>query len=346
MEDPEAFVGGVLRKLREWKVDVLLPMTEKSLRALLPLGEDLGAVRVPFPDSNTFCRVSDKSTVLSAAARIGMAVPGQWEFESAEGLLGAGIPDSGFPLVLKPTRSVSSLGTGGRQVGIRYVSDDDDLQAWCASSGASHFPVLAQRRILGSGTGVFVLTWGGELKAVVGHTRIREKPPSGGVSVVRESTLVDQNLLDQTLALLQELEWGDGVAMVEYKVEQGTGVPYLMEINGRFWGSLQLAIDAGVDFPSLLLDCARGSPPEDLVVGKEGIRTRWLMGDLDQLLVRLRRRRDKLNLPTSFPGRMKGVLDFLVDFRPGVRTEILKVTDLMPFVAEVQTWINDVVRGR
>ena len=37
--------------------------------------------------------------------------------------------------------------------------------------------------------------------------------------------------------------------MVEFKHDERDGVPKLMEINGRFWGSLQLAIDAGVDFP-------------------------------------------------------------------------------------------------
>ena len=47
--------------------------------------------------------------------------------------------------------------------------------------------------------------------------------------------------------LLDELNW-HGVAMVEFKVTED-GTPYLMEINTRFWGSLQLAIDAGVDFP-------------------------------------------------------------------------------------------------
>ena len=35
-----------------------------------------------------------------------------------------------------------------------------------------------------------------------------------------------------------------------------------MEVNGRFWGSLQLAIDAGVDFPFLACSSRRGSGRE------------------------------------------------------------------------------------
>ena len=45
--------------------------------------------------------------------------------------------------------------------------------------------------------------------------------------------------------------------MMEYKQDRRTGTPLLMEVNGRFWGSLQLAIDAGVDFPYL---CAASWP--------------------------------------------------------------------------------------
>ena len=37
--------------------------------------------------------------------------------------------------------------------------------------------------------------------------------------------------------------------MVEFRIEHGTGEAYLMEVNGRIWGSLQLAIDAGVNLP-------------------------------------------------------------------------------------------------
>ena len=44
-----------------------------------------------------------------------------------------------------------------------------------------------------------------------------------------------------------------GVAMVEYRYDPASRRYVFMEINGRFWGSLQLAIDAGVDFPALLV---------------------------------------------------------------------------------------------
>ena len=46
--------------------------------------------------------------------------------------------------------------------------------------------------------------------------------------------------------------------MMEYRWDARTNRYYLMEMNGRFWGSLHLALYAGVDFPKLLLDVFHG----------------------------------------------------------------------------------------
>ena len=89
------------------------------------------------------------------------------------------------------------------------------------------------------------------------HTRIREKPPTGGVSVYRESVPLRDDVRAYSERILGRFNWS-GVAMVEFREDRATGIPYLMEVNGRFWGSLQLAIDAGVDFPAMLVQLALG----------------------------------------------------------------------------------------
>ena len=88
----------------------------------------------------------------------------------------------------------------------------------------------------------------GRAVALFSHRRLRERPPWGGVSVLSESIALCPDARDYAHSLLDDLGW-HGVAMVEFKRDARDGVPKLMEINGRFWGSLQLAIDAGVDFP-------------------------------------------------------------------------------------------------
>src|SRR5205823_2531443 len=133
---------------------------------------------------------------------------------------------------------------------------------------------------------------------------LREKPPSGGVSVLRESVPVDPIVRDQAIRLLGPLGW-HGVAMLEYKQDRRTGTPYLMEVNGRFWGSLQLAVDAGVDFAYLAWQLALGHRPEIAPSYRVGVKSRWLLGDLDHLLTRLGTRDRDLQLPDLASSKLR-----------------------------------------
>jgi len=115
-----------------------------------------------------------------------------------------------------------------------------------------------------------------------------------------------------------------------------------MEVNGRFWGSLQLAIDAGVDFPRLLLDAAAGAPFRSHGSYRVGARNRWWWGDVDQLISRLRRSRARLALSPGAPGRAAALAEFVrATIAPG-RNEILRAEDWRPFVHETMLWL----RGR
>ena len=118
-----------------------------------------------------------------------------------------------------------------------------------------------------------------QLRAAFTHRRLREFPVKGGPSTLRESVHMPQ-LLDKSVKLLQHLNWY-GVAMVEYKQDPRDGKCKLMEINPRFWGSLPLAVVAGVDFPYLLYRLVMDGDIEPVLDYPEGIRCRWLLaGDV------------------------------------------------------------------
>jgi predicted ATP-grasp superfamily ATP-dependent carboligase len=195
--------------------------------------------------------------------------------------------------------------------------------------------VLAQERIDGPGVGVFLCCHAGKVVATFAHRRLREKPPSGGQSVLCESVAAEPQALEHASKLLAALAW-DGVAMVEFKRNLADGSLRLMEINGRFWGSLQLAIDAGVDFPNLLVALRNGQPPASPPRYKLGVRSRWLWGDVDSLIAVLRKSPTELNLPASHPGRWRTLLNFLVPWRPGMRYEMERLTDLGPWWLETR----------
>src|SRR4029077_21269913 len=135
--------------------------------------------------------------------------------------------------------------------------------------------------------------------------RLVENPPAGGASVLSESAPVEARLRDDAIRLLGPIGW-HGVAMMEYKQDESTGAFFLMEVNGRFWGSLQLAIDAGVDFPFLAWQLATGQRPEVRRPYAVGVKNRWLCGDVDHLLLRLFRSERSLHLPAGAPSKWGG----------------------------------------
>jgi hypothetical protein len=74
-------------------------------------------------------------------------------------------------------------------------------------------------------------------------------PRSGGFGI--ENMTTDQpELRELAIELLKAMHW-HGPAQVEFKIDSRDGVAKLMEVNGRFWGTLDLSIQAGVNFPLL-----------------------------------------------------------------------------------------------
>ncbi len=87
---------------------------------------------------------------------------------------------------------------------------------------------------------------------------MREWPPSGGTSAAAESLPECPPLERAGTALLDALGW-HGVAMVEFKGDPARRLT-LIEINAKFWGSHDLALAAGVRFPSDLVALLEGRP--------------------------------------------------------------------------------------
>jgi hypothetical protein len=172
------------------------------------------------------------------------------------------------------------------------------------------------------------------------HRRVREKPPSGGASVLCESVPLDPELLDQTMRLLGPLAW-HGVAMMEYKQDRRTGRSFLMEVNGRFWGSLQLAVHAGVDFPYLSYQLALGQSLEIPHTYSVGVRSRWLLGDLDHLLLRLFHSNGEQHLPDGAPSRGRALLAFLKFAGSGLHYDVVSRDDPRPFLYEAHQYARD-----
>lgn len=334
--DPAGFVGAVSAAARQHSIDVIMPMTEVTTLLLTQHQSQLpDHSRLPFAATEIVARASDKSYVLQLAHELGVPTPRTALVHSAAEA--SNLTGISYPVVIKPARSRVLTADGWISSGVTYARDAADLRAQLQTLRPELFPVLLQERIHGPGVGVFACYADGQPVAWFAHKRIREKPPSGGVSVLRESAALEPLAAEYAGKLLTRLGW-QGVAMVEFKRDNRDGSLRLMEINGRFWGSLQLAIDAGVDFPALLADIAVGRPRTLPKPYRIGVRTRWLWGDVDSLLAVMFKSRRTLNLPPGHAGRLRALWDFCHFFGRDLHYEILQRHDIRPWLLETRRW--------
>ena len=184
--DSAGFSAAVARLARDHSAQLLVPVTEASTLALLERMDLFEGIRIPTSDLEHFLRASDKAGVLSLAGSLGIAVPTQW-IVSGESGGDPGIPLDQYPVVVKPARSVAGVGGQRQKVTVRYAGTPHQLKRILRELGADVGPFLIQEKLEGPGLGVFLLRWGGKVVASFAHRRIREKPPSGGVSVYCES---------------------------------------------------------------------------------------------------------------------------------------------------------------
>jgi predicted ATP-grasp superfamily ATP-dependent carboligase len=328
LAEPQAYVAALAQLVERLVIDILLPITDPSVEAVLEyraVFED--RVFLPLPSLEAYRHASDKALSLELARRAGLAVP---ETVIVKGPDWRDTPDPKFfPAVIKPHRSVVPAGQGNggkRKTGVRYVANVDACRAALSTLPDGAFPVLVQQQVHGPGEGLFLLRWNGRPVAAFAHRRLREKPPEGGVSVYRESIAPPAALLAAGTRLLEVLNW-QGVAMIECKRDLATGRYVFMEVNGRLWGSLQLAIDAGVDFPGLLMACALGATVLPTHGYRVGVRSRWFWGDVDNLYLRLRN-------GGGTRGKLTAVREFLRIHRGRDREEIWRWRDPAPFLLE------------
>ena len=337
------FREGLRRILDVHRPEVLLPMTERTILALQPARRELESRTrlAPLPSAESLRVAFDKQSTLSLAVSLGIAVPKTVVLTHPDDIAAAR-DHLTYPMVIKPRRSETLLPDGRMAAGgpPEYCFGPDDLEATYLSVHRRAPLPLIQEFVPGEGYGISLLYDRGRPKALFAHRRLRMIRPTGSGSSLRESIAPPPDMADAARALLGALDW-HGVAMVEFKRDARDGRPVLMEINGRFWNSLPLAIASGVDFPFLLHTLAvRGACPECFDY-RIGVRCRWLAGDLRHLVRVLRGR--PAGWTDAYPSRLSTLREFLKPAVKDLHYDDLWSTDPLPFFASL-VWAG--LRGR
>jgi len=322
--NPDDWLDEVVRYIRRRGIECIFPMDDRCLE-LVSAHRELfeGTCAVPIPFDAVVAKAMDKAAAIEAAEAAGVRCPRTLSvdiLEDSRGMEGGGVTKApsrlwsgGYPAVVRPRRS-----SGAR--GLRVVRGPDELDRTVDLLVGRYPEGLIVQEYVPQGQKFDVcllVDWSGEHVATFVQREIRHYPIPHGPSTLQESVW-RPDLVDLALKVLESLEWR-GLAEVEFMEDPRDGAPVFMEVNPRFWASLHLAVECGVDFPTLLYRLATGRPVHHVHEYAVGLRCRWLLpGDILHFLTN--------------PNRWDMSPGFF-DFSDGkTRDDILSLTDPGPAI--------------
>lgn len=322
------------------RFDLVVPT---NVPATVALHQERGRLDLSAPvyllNERAFEVTFDKRATSALARELGLPVPDEVLIEADATVDGDALfARLGAPVVLKPRRSFA-FGRLKWEHQVRKARNAREVETSLRALVVAG-DVLAQRNVPGVGVGVEVLAEGGELRLVFQHRRLHE-PLEGGGSSYRRSEALDPELLEATRKLCRALDYS-GVGMFEFKRDAATGGWWLIEINGRFWGSLPLALASGVDFPWALFEQCRGGDALPAPDYESGVTCRNLSMDWPWLWRNLRADRSDPELATVGLGQLAGEALRVLGLRD--HYDSFALDDRAPAWAELRGIARDLAR--
>ena len=324
-DQPVKFCSTLKELICKEQFDFLVPCGDSALVAISHDYEQLTRLlKVSCPPPRILQRVLDKRQTLEIAEACGVSIPKTFWVSSIEEIEFIKNQIT-FPVVCKPSSKQRE-----NAFKVRYFRSCEELKNAFTSGDALGKPVMLQQYCEGDGVGIETLIHEGEPIALFQHRRIRELPSTGGVSVLAISERLNPDLVRSALVLLRALEW-EGVAMVEFKYNRSDRTAVLMEVNGRFWGSLGVSMQAGLNFPLYAWQLAHHEQPQVPSQYRSGLRVRWMKGELQRLHEMLFQSRREAS---SRESRSRELADFVLDLRPSTKDMLWSLSDPLPAFLE------------
>lgn len=326
-ENDDEFIKDLLKLIKGNDYDIIFPVADGCLKPIIDNRKELSKyTKIALPNTETFMKGYDKGNTLKIAMENNIPCPKTYFnmdeiYENKENLV--------YPLVIKPR-----ISSGSR--GVKICHSFDDLSSAYKKLQEEFGALLVQEYIPHGGEiGVYTLfNFDSEPRAVTVQERLRSYPVSGGPSTFRKTTKneTSKKAIEIGFKLLKIMKWS-GIGMVEFQIDARDGSLKLMEVNARFWGSLQLSILAGVDFPHLLYKLFTEGDVEPVMDYQKDVYCRWLLpGDILWFL--------------TAPNKSKNLKEFLKWDTPD---DIISKDDLGPtfgFIVATLRYIFDIEMWR
>jgi predicted ATP-grasp superfamily ATP-dependent carboligase len=231
--------------------------------------------RVPHAPHKVMLRAIDKVELGAAAREVGMATPPV----AASGTEARERWGAGPSIVKERLHGTSTAGGAFTHLAPQALVDpaavDRRVQEIRAAGAVPVVQPMIEGRLMAFAS---VVDEQGRMLARVQQVAERTYPRDAGLSVRARTVPVDEQLAGQVSLLLGELGWF-GLSELQF-ILPADGAPVLLDFNGRFYGSLALALAAGVNLPDAWARIATGRDPAEAGDARPGVRYQWLEGDL------------------------------------------------------------------
>lgn len=264
----ENFWNELEKILLQNNVEVFMPVGNISCRfASMYKNKIEKYCRVPIVNIETMRIAQDKRLTFKLAERLNIPIPKTFYISDEEDINKIA-KNVQYPCVIKKTNYYEG--------GVFYCNNKTEYEInmrkiLSSKKSNDEFPVV-QEYVPGIGTGYYSVYKNGECLGYFMHERIHEFPVTGGASTLAKS-VYHQELKQYGDKILKEISW-TGVSMIEFKRNLLNNELKLMEINPKFWGSLELSYAAGINLPYLNYLNAMDKPVPDSNY-KKGVYFRW-----------------------------------------------------------------------
>lgn len=277
--DGTGFVEGVRQAVAEGSYDVVFGAGDDWMAAVSTYRQHI-PTRIAHPGSKVVAAALDKIGLADRAQDAGLAAP------FTETATDQALTRWRGPVVVKCRAHWSQGQMRPHRIEAKLFEDADSATGQVERIRAAGAEPVLQTPIrgrLGALIGVF---HNGRLHGRVQQVTTRLWPTPNGVSTRAETVPVDEELVARTEMLLEELGWW---GLVELQFLTGIdGVPQLIDLNGRFFGSMALTNAARPGLADAWGRLALGEPAPRLPDAQPGVRYAWLAGDLRRARVERR----------------------------------------------------------
>jgi len=252
--DSEGFAREFAAAAGRLSVVAALPGEETHLFALASSEASFPGIALGVPSRESVERSTNKGLLPALAAGAKMRTPPTTVVRGDSKTAGT----YGFPAIVKPLRTWTRRPDGIMSIHhARYVTTQQ-----AAEETIEYFPGgegLVQPYISGMNVSVSGVSWEGKLICTVHHISERIWPWRSGATAYAKTIPPNAELEKGVGHLLQTIDWS-GPFEVEF-IRGPHGEHYLMDLNPRIYGSLALAVAAGLNLPAIWVDLLLGRQP-------------------------------------------------------------------------------------